>query len=150
MKRLYDTEYDKGQELADKNAPAFRLTQSHGLLKLLFSITNDVGHSVIANLNLPTFNPLTKDIGCTFVLTRFLTHIIELFLKAHNVIALLFHLAVILVVDGIHDLLQLKLIAHLRLCSPPFAPCLQNVNTSTLGCYQNKQRAIISAGSLDI
>ena len=146
MKRLYDTEYDKGQELADKNAPAFRLTQSHGLLKLLFSITNDVGHSVIANLNLPTFNPLTKDIGCTFVLTRFLTHIIELFLKAHNVIALLFHLAVILVVHSVHDLLHLVLVTHHRLGAFSLASCLEDMHTPALSCYEYERDTSVRKG----
>ena len=61
---------------------------------------------------------------------------VELLLKIKDVIALLFHLAVIFVVDCIHNLLQLELIAHLCLRSPPFTSCFHDVNTSTLGCYE--------------
>ena len=61
---------------------------------------------------------------------------VQLLLKVLNALALLFDLALVFVVDGVHDLLHIELVTHHGLCSPPLASCLEDVYTSALGCYQ--------------
>ena len=56
-------------------------------------------------------------------------------LKVLNMLALLFHLALVFVVDSVHDLLHLVLVTHLGLSSPPLATRLEDMHTSALGCY---------------
>ena len=84
--------------------------------------------------NVPANYPLTKDIGSTFVLAGFLAQGIQLLLKIRYMLTLFFDLAVVFVIDGIHDLLHLKLVAHHSLCPPPLATRLKDMYTSTLGC----------------
>ena len=110
------------------------LYDSHGLLKQLLSVRNDVRHAVLSYGNLTAIYPLTKDIGSTFVLAGFLAQGVQLLLKIRYTLTLLFDLAVVLVIDGIHDLLHLKLVAHHSLCPPPLATRLEDLYTSALGC----------------
>ena len=55
-------------------------------------------------------------------------------------IAVIFDLAFVLVVDGLHYLLHLELFTHISLCPPPFATRFENVNTSALGCYEYERK----------
>ena len=73
---------------------------------------------------------------------------VELLLKIKDVIALLFHLAVIFVVDCIHNLLHFELVTHLRLGSSSFATSLEDVDTSTLGRWQNIHQTMLEVGDL--
>ena len=100
----------------------------------LFSILNNVRHAVFSYGNLTAIYPLAKDIGSTFVLAGFLAQGVQLLLKILYTLTLLFDFAVVLVIDGIHDLLHLKLVAHHSLCPPPLATRLEDVYTSALGC----------------
>ena len=102
----------------------------------LLSIRYDVRHAVVSNGDLATINPLPKDVGSAFVLAGLLAQGVQLLLKVLYALALLFDLAVVLVVDGVHDLLHLELVTHHRLSPPPLATCLKDVYTSSLGCYQ--------------
>ena len=72
----------------------------------------------------------------TLVCAGLLVQGTKLLLEALNLLALLFDLAFVLVVDGLHDLLHLELFTHISLCPPPFATRLQDVNTSALRCYE--------------
>ena len=102
----------------------------------LLSVRYDVWHAVLSYGNVPAIYPLTKDISSTFVLAGFLAQGVQLLLKIRYTLTLLFDLAVVLIIDGIHDLLHLKLVAHHSLCPPPLATRLEDMYTSALGCYQ--------------
>ena len=112
---------------------------SHWFPKQIFSVRYDVWHTVFSYGNLAAIYPLPKDFGSTFILTGFLAQRVQLLLKVLYVFTLLFDLAVVLVVDGFHDLLHLKLVAHHSLCPPPLATRLEDVYTPALGCYQYEQ-----------
>ena len=112
---------------------------SHGLLLQLFPICNDVRHAVLSYGNLTAIYPLTKDIRGSFVWAGLLAYGIELLLEVLDLLTVLFDIAFILIVDSLHDLLHLKLVAHHRLCPPPLAARLEDVNTSALGCYLYEQ-----------
>ena len=85
--------------------------------------------------DLAAVNPLAEDTGCALVLAGFLAEGVELLLEVLYALALLFDLTVILVIDGVHDLLHLKLVAHLRLGAFSLAPRLEDVHTPALGRY---------------
>ena len=74
---------------------------------------------------------------------------VQLLLKVLNVLALLFDLAFVLVVDSIHDLLYLVLVTHLRLCSPPLTTCFQDVHASALSCYHIESHTTIRTDSYE-
>ena len=112
------------------------LYDSHWLLKQLLSVRNDVRHTVLSYGNLTAIYPLPQDIGSTFVLAGFLAQGVQLLLKIRYTRTLLFDFAVVFFIDGIHDLLHLKLVAHHSLCPPPLATRLEDMYTSALGCYQ--------------
>ena len=61
---------------------------------------------------------------------------VELLLEILDLLTLLFHLAVILVVHSVHDLLHLVLVTHHRLCAFSLASCLEDMNTPALSCYE--------------
>ena len=67
-------------------------------------------------------------------------------LKVLYTLALLFDLAFVLVVDGVHDLLHLELVAHLRLGAFSFASRLEDVHTPALGCYEHERSMIVRKG----
>ena len=112
--------------------------QSHWLLLLLFPVANDVRHAILSDHNFTAVNPLTQNISSTFILAGILTHGVELLFKILNTITLFFDLAIIFLIDRIHNLLHLELILHLYLCSSSLAPRFQNMHTSSLGCCQDK------------
>ena len=110
------------------------LYDSHWLFVQLFSVHDNVRHAVLSYGNLTAIYPLAKDICSPFVLTGFLAQGVQLLLKIRYTLTLLFDLAVVLIIDGIHDLLHFKLVAHHSLCPPPLATRLEDVYTSALGC----------------
>ena len=114
-------------------AALYHKTESHGDLRLILSIANDIWHAIGSDNDFSAFNPLPQNVSCAFIVTCFLTHGIELILETLDAFALVFDLALVLVIDCIHDLLNLVLVAHLSLGSPPLASCLQDVDTSSLG-----------------
>ena len=78
---------------------------------------------------------MAEDTGCALVLAGLLAEGVELLLEVLDPLTLLFDLAVVLVVDGVHDLLHLELVAHLRLGAFSLAPRLEDVHTPALGRY---------------
>ena len=78
---------------------------------------------------------MAEDAGGALVLAGLLAEGVELLLEVLYALALLFDLAVVLVVDGVHDLLHLELVAHLRLGAFSLAPRLEDVHTPALGRY---------------
>ena len=78
---------------------------------------------------------MAEDAGGALVLAGLLAEGVELLLEVLYALALLFDLTVVLVIDGVHDLLHLKLVAHLRLGAFSFASRFENVHTPALGCY---------------
>ena len=110
------------------------LYDSHWLFVQLFSVHDNVRHAVLSYGNFTAIYPLAKDICSPFVLTGFLAQGVQLLLKIRYTLTLLFDLAVVLLIDGIHDLLHFKLVAHHSLCPPPLATRLEDVYTSALGC----------------
>ena len=112
------------------------LCNSHGLFRQIFPVSYDVRHAILSNGNFAAINPLPQDVSSPFILAGLLAQGVQLLLKVLYALALLFDLAVVLVVDGVHDLLHLELVTHHRLSSPPLATCLEDVYTSSLGCYQ--------------
>ena len=101
-----------------------RFGDSHLFFRLLFPIPNDIWHTVGSDCNFSTFNPLTEDVCRTFVLASFLIYGVKLLLKIFNALALLFDLAVIFIIDCVHDLLHLELVMHFHLRSSSLATCL--------------------------
>ena len=110
------------------------LYDSQWLFVQLFSVHDNVRHAVLSYGNFTAIYPLAKDICSPFVLTGFLAQGVQLLLKIRYTLTLLFDLAVVLLIDGIHDLLHLKLVSHHSLCPPPLATRLENMYTSALGC----------------
>ena len=68
--------------------------------------------------------------------------------KILNPLALFFDLAVVFVVDSIHDLLHFELVTHLRLGSSSLATSLEDVDTSTLGRWQKIHHTMLGIGDL--
>ena len=120
-----------------------RFFESHRLLRQILPVTNNVRHAILSNCDFTAVNPLSQYICCSFVLACFLTQSVELLFKILDSIALFFDLAIIFVIDSVHDLLHLKLVTHFCLSSSSLASCLEDMHTSALGCYQNKQIAMI-------
>ena len=89
---------------------------------------------------------MAEDTSCALVLAGLLAEGVELLLKVLDLRTLLFHLAIVLVVDGVHDLLHLELVAHLRLCAFSFASRLEDVHTPTLGCFEHERNTIVRKG----
>ena len=83
---------------------------------------------------------MANDIRGAFVCAGLLVQGIKLLLEILYLIAVIFDLAFVLVVDGLHDLLHLELFTHISLCPPPFATRFENVNTSALGCYEYERK----------
>ena len=71
---------------------------------------------------------------------------VELLLEVLDMLALLFHLAVILVVHSVHDLLHLELVTHHRLGAFSLASCLEDMNTPALSCYEYERGASVRKG----
>ena len=89
---------------------------------------------------------MAEDTSCALVLAGLLAEGVELLLKVLDLRTLLFHLAIVLVVDGVHDLLHLKLVAHLRLCAFSFASRFEDVHAPALGCYEHERNTIVRKG----
>ena len=89
---------------------------------------------------------MAEDTGCALVLAGLLAEGVEQLLKVLYTRTLLFHLAIILVVDGLHDLFHLELVAHLRLGAFSFASRLEDVHTPALGCYEHERNTIVRKG----
>ena len=109
---------------------------SHGLFLHRLFVPNDVRHAVLSYGDLAALYTLANDIRGAFVCAGLLVQGIKLLLEVLNLLALLFDLAFVLVVDGLHDLLHLELFTHISLCPPPFATRFKNMNTSALRCYE--------------
>ena len=78
---------------------------------------------------------MANDIRGAFVCAGLLVQGIKLLLEVLNLLALLFDLAFVLVVDSVHDLLHLELVTHHRLRPPTLASSLEDVHTPAFGCY---------------
>ena len=119
---------------------------SHGLLQRILAVLDDVWHTVLSYGDLAAVNPLAEDTGCALVLAGLLAEGVELLLKVLDLRTLLFHLAIVLVVDGVHDLFHFELVAHLRLGAFSFASRLEDVHTPALGCYEHERSMIVRKG----
>ena len=89
---------------------------------------------------------MAEDTGCALVLAGLLAEGVELLLKVLDSLTLLFHLAIVLVVDGVHDLLHLELVAHHRLSPFSFTPCLEDMHTPAFSCYQYERDTKVRNG----
>ena len=89
---------------------------------------------------------MAEDTSCALVLAGLLAEGVELLLKVLDLRTLLFHLAIVLVVDGVHDLLHLELVAHHSLCPPPLATRLEDVHTPAFSCCQYERDTKVRGG----
>ena len=119
---------------------------SHGLLQHILTVLDDVWHAVVSNGDFTAVYPLAQDTSCSFILAGLVAQCIELLLEALDLLALLFHLAFILVVHSVHDLLHLVLVTHHRLCAFSLASCLEDMHTSALSCYEYERDTSVKKG----
>ena len=89
---------------------------------------------------------MAEDTGCALVLAGLLAEGVELLLKVLDLRTLLFHLAIVLVVDGVHDLFHFELVAHLRLGAFSFASRLEDVHTPAFSCCQYERDTKVRGG----
>ena len=93
-----------------------------------------------------TIYPLAKDTSCPFILAGLVAQCAELLLEGLDMLALLLHLAVILVVHSVHDLLHLVLVTHHRLGAFSLATCLEDMHTPALSCYEYERDTSVRKG----
>ena len=102
------------------------LYDSHGLFLHRFFVPNDVRHTVLSYGDLTALYPLANDIRGAFVCAGLLVQGIKLLLEILYLIAVIFDLAFVLVVDGLHDLLTPSRTVHAyqpvssSFCYPPW------------------------------
>ena len=111
------------------------LCNSHGLFRQIFPVSYDVRHAILSNGNFAAINPLPQDVSSPFILAGLLAQGVQLLLKVLYKLALLFDLAFVLIINGIHNLFHFVLVTHLRLCPSSLAACFQDMHTSAFGCF---------------
>ena len=110
---------------------------SHGLLLLLLLVANDVRLAVLVDGHCSTLDPHAQDVGSALVMARLHADGVQLLLEVLDALGLLLDLFLVFVVDGVHELLGLVLLAHLRMLPPPFTAGLQDVDAAPLrSCYE--------------
>ena len=122
------------------------LYASHGLLQHILAVLDDIWHAVVSNGDFAAIYPLAQDTSCPFILAGLVAQCVELLLEVLDLLTLLFHLAVILVVHGVHDLLHLELVTHHRLSALSLASCLEDMHTPAFSCYEYERDTSVRKG----
>ena len=115
------------------------LIDEHLPLNLVFCVADDVRLAIRVLLDQSSFNPIVNELCGSLVSFCCLIHLLQLSFKNLNLFTLIFDLWSISFAISLNDILIFKLSLHFDLSSTPFTPRLKNMNTSSLGGYNEIQ-----------